>query len=67
MSLEQLILGSRDIRNFLKHFSSHNVNKVVKATLMLGLYRLTEIVERNGKSIANLDLASIEELAIVAY
>jgi len=34
---------------------------------MLGLYRLTEIVERNGKSIANLDLASIEELAIVAY
>ena len=67
MSLEQLILGSRDIRNFVKHFSPQNVNKVVKATLMLGLYRLTEIVERNGKSIANLDLASIEELAIVAY
>ena len=67
MSLEEIIHGSRDIRNFLKLFSEQNCNKVIKATLLIGMYRLTEISERCGKSVANLSLSAIEELAVVAH
>jgi len=56
MSLEEIIYGSRDIRNFLKLFSEQTCNKVIKATLLLGVYRLTEISERCGKSVANLSV-----------
>jgi DNA-binding protein Fis len=44
MGLEEIIFANVEIRNFLKMFSEHQWNKVCKATLMLGIHRLQEIV-----------------------
>ena len=38
-----------------------------KATLLIGVHRLAEIAQRCGKNVANLSLAEIEELAVVAH
>ena len=46
MGLEEDFYGSAPIRNFLKFYSEHNWNKVCKATLMVGIFRLTELSMR---------------------
>jgi hypothetical protein len=46
MGLEEDFYGSKPIRNFLKMFSEHNWGKVSKATLIIGICRLTELSTR---------------------
>jgi hypothetical protein len=46
MGLEEIIYASVEIRNFLKLFSDQHWNKVCEATLLLRIYRLTELSER---------------------
>jgi len=48
MGLEEIIYATAEIRNFLKLFSEQQWNKVCKATLLLGIHRLEELMERCG-------------------
>lgn len=67
MGLEEIIYSSLEIRNFLKLFSEQHWNKVCKATLMLGIHRLTEIADRAGSGITQITVAAIEELVVAAH
>lgn len=51
MGLEDDFYGSAAIRNFLKLYSEHNWNKVCKATLMVGIFRLTELSMRESDGV----------------
>ena len=67
-SLEQTFYGSQAIRNFLKLFSEQYWNRVSKATLLVGITRLSELAERKGYlSIAQLSVDDIENLAVRAH
>ena len=67
MGLEEAMLGSSEIRNFLKLFSEQHWNKVTKAVMLVGIYRLGEIAERCGKNTAGLTITELEEIAVVAH
>ena len=67
MGLEEIIYASVEIRNFLKLFSEQHWNKVCKATLMLGIHRLTEIAERSGPGITQITVGAIEEIVVAAH
>lgn len=68
MGLEEIIYANVEIRNFLKMFSEHQWNKVCKATLMLGIHRLKEIVDRCGEGgLTQLSLEAIDELVIASH
>ena len=43
MGLEELLYGSKIIRDFLKLFSEQQWNRVSKATMMLGIQYLSKI------------------------
>jgi len=67
MGLEEDFYGSKPIRNFLKMFSEHNWNKVSKATLIIGICRLTELAgrqEHGFKPLTQMTIEDIERLAI---
>ena len=66
MSLEEAILGSAEIRNFLKLYSDHTWNKVCKATMLVGIARLMEVSSRGGLSISNLSVSDLEEIAVMS-
>jgi hypothetical protein len=68
MGLEEIIYATAEIRNFLKLFSEQQWNKVCKATMLLGIHRLSELMERCGeKGLQNLSLDAIDELVIAVY
>ena len=67
MGLEEIIYSSVEIRNFLKLFSEQHWNKVCKATLMLGIHRLTEIADRAGPGITQITVGAIEEIVVAAH
>ena len=67
MGLEEIIYASVEIRNFLKLFSDQHWNKVCKATLLLGIHRLTELSERVGPGVTQLTVDAIEELVVAAH
>ena len=46
MGLEDEVYGSKHIRNYLKMFSEQNWGKVTKATMLVGICRLTELTLR---------------------
>ena len=67
-SLEQAFYGSQAIRNFLKLFSEQHWNRVSKATILVGITRLSELAERKGHlTIAQLSVEDIENLAVRAH
>ena len=66
MGLEEDFYGSAPIRNFLKLYSEHNWNRVSKATLLIGICRLTELSMREGEGIKPLNLISLEDIEDIA-
>jgi hypothetical protein len=57
MTLEDLLYGNAEIRNFLKMFSEQQWDKVCKATMLIGITRLEELMSRCGeKGLNNLSL-----------
>ena len=66
MGIEDALLGSADIRNFLKLYSDPHWNKVCKATMLIGIARLYEVTSRRGKHISHLSLDDLEEWAVAA-
>lgn len=68
MGLEEIVFASVEIRNFLRLFSEHQWNKVCKATLLLGINRIQELMERCGdKGLTHLSLDALDELVIAAH
>lgn len=68
MGLEEIIYATAEIRNFLKLFSEQQWNKVCKATLLLGIHRIQELMERCGEtSLTHLSLEAIDELVVAAH
>lgn len=68
MGLEEVVHSSVEIRNFLKLFSEQQWNKVCKATLLLGIHRIEELMERCGEtSLTHLSLEAIDELVVAAH
>lgn len=68
MGLEEIIYATVEIRNFLKLFSEQQWNKVCKATLLLGIHRLEELMERCGeKGLTHLSLDALDELVVAAH
>ena len=68
MGLDEAFYGSTAIRNFLKLFSDSHEKRVSKATFLIGITRLAELVERkNGKTLANLSVDEIEKLAVKVH
>ena len=68
MGLEEDFYGSIAIRNFLKLFSEVHWSRVSKATILIGITRLTELAERKGrKSLAQLTVDDIENLAVKCH
>ena len=67
MGLEDILYGSQEIRNFLKLFSEPQWDRVCKATLLLGITRLEELMDRIGENgLTNLSADAIEELAVAS-
>ena len=56
-NLEQQLLGSRKIREFLKHFSETQWTRVLKASVIMGIQEL----ERNSQ-VQHLSAQSIEDI-----
>ena len=68
MGLEEIIYSNVQIRNFLKLFSQHQWNKVCKSTLLLGIQRLEELMERAGeKGLTSLSVEALDELVVAAH
>lgn len=66
MGLEEELYGSKPIRNFLKLFSEHNWNKVTKATLIVGICRLSELAARQEHGFKPLTQTSIDDIERLA-
>jgi hypothetical protein len=68
MGLEDEIYGSKHIRNYLKMFSEQHWGKVTKATLLVGICRLTELSMRGPdhgiKPLTQMSIEDLEELAV---
>ena len=68
MGLEDIIYSNVEIRNFLKLFSEQHWNRMCKATLLLGIYRLDELSQRYGdKGLLNMTPEEVEELVIAVH
>lgn len=68
MGLEDIIYSNVEIRNFLKLFSEQHWNRMVKATLLLGIYRLDELSQRYGdRGLLNMTPEEVEELVIAVH
>jgi len=56
-NLEQQLISSRKVREFLKHFSTTQWSRVVKASVIMGIQEL----ERSSK-IQNLSCQDLEDI-----
>ena len=56
-NLEQQLIGSRKVREFLKHFSESQWSRVLKATVIMGIQEL----ERSNK-IHSLSCKDLEDI-----
>ena len=59
MGLEDILYGSKTIRDYLKLFSEQHWNRLCKATLMLGVQYLTNLT---ANDLGRLSLADIEDI-----
>ena len=59
MGLEELLYGSKIVRDYLKLFSEQQWNRVSKATLMLGIEYLNKITNND---LRQLSLQKIEDI-----
>ena len=59
MALEDLLYGSKTIRDYLKLFSSQNWNRVSKATILIGIQYLKHVT---GQDLRMLSIKQIEDL-----
>lgn len=69
MGLEDIIYSNVEIRNFLKLFSEQHWNRICKATLLMGIYRLDELSKRFGgdRGLLNMSPEEIEELVVAVH
>jgi hypothetical protein len=62
-----VLYSTQEIRNYLKLFSEAQWNRVCKSTLLIGILRLQELMQRCGEqSLANLSIDAIDELVVAA-
>jgi hypothetical protein len=61
MGLEEYLFGSKTIRDFLRHFSEQQWDRVTKATFMLGIEYLQNVT---GNDIRRLAAKDIEDMVI---
>ena len=67
MGLEEVLFSTQEIRNYLKLFSESQWDRVCKSTLLIGILRLQELMQRCGEqSLANLSIDAIDELVVAA-
>lgn len=52
MGLEELLYGSKIIRDFLRLFSEQQWNRVSKATIMLGIQYLSKITNNDLRQLS---------------
>lgn len=55
MGLEEILFGSKTIRNFLKLYSEHQWNRVSKAALMVGISYLDSQYDLRQLTIKNIE------------
>ena len=59
MGLEDLLYGSKTIRNFLHLFSEQYWNRVSKATIILGIQYLSEVTNNDLHKLSINDIEDI--------
>jgi len=61
MGLEEYLYGSKTIRDFLRHFSEQNWQRLTKATFMLGIQVLQN---HTNSDVRQISIKDIEDLVI---
>jgi len=56
MGLDEVLYGSKTIRDFLKLFSEQQWNRVSKATLMLGIQYLSHLTQNDLRRLSPKDI-----------
>ena len=64
IDVEEAIFGCQSIRNYLSHFTQSQWSKLTKATLLVGICRVTQLAARSGTQLNHLTVQAIEDLAV---